>query len=289
MAEGALTLTVPAARLKTMTIRHAMVAGSFYPADARTLDRDVRRFLDQAPVDPAGGRVAGLIAPHAGYVYSGVTAGHAFARARGHRPERVILLGRSHRHFFEGASIFERGAFATPAGDLPVDEAFAGELAARFGAGPVEAHYPEHSLEVQLPFILAAWGPVPIIPVLFGSDAAPWHTEFGHVLAELLNTADLVVASTDLSHYLPESLARPLDEASLNFVLGKDCDALIDAVARNEASMCGAPAVAAAMACALARGASAWRLLDYRTSAAASGDYDRVVGYGAVSMEWEAA
>lgn len=268
-----------------MSIRHAMVAGMFYPADAGALKREVDQFLKSAQVVSAPEHVRAVIVPHAGYMYSGATAGCGFARLNGKRPGRVVLLGRSHRYHFEGASIFQEGCFETPVADFPVDAPFAGQLAKSFNGGPEEAHYAEHSLEVQLPFLHAVVGDVSIVPVLFGSDADDSHIEFGRKLATLLEPADLVVASTDLSHYYPQEQANRLDKASLDAVLKQDCQNMCRGFKDGRYAMCGAPAVVAAMACALASGANHWQLLDYRTSADASGDYQRVVGYGAVSME----
>jgi AmmeMemoRadiSam system protein B len=123
------------------------------------------------------------------------------------------------------------------------------------------------------------------VPVLFGGPAAAWHEEAGKRLAGLVDEGDVVIVSTDLSHYLPDAVAHQVDKRTLDTVLNKDCAALCEALARGSCSMCGGAAVVAAMALAHARGAEAWSLLDYQTSAATSGDYDRVVGYAALSME----
>jgi AmmeMemoRadiSam system protein B len=121
--------------------------------------------------------------------------------------------------------------------------------------------------------------------VLFGSDPAPWHAAAGEWLAKNLSPDDLVVISTDLSHYMNERDANRIDKHSLDRVLSKDLRALASENESGECALCGATAVVAGMAYALAAGANDWTLLDYRTSAAASGDYERVVGYGAISME----
>lgn len=268
-----------------MSTRHAIVAGTFYPADSNQLRREVSAYVSQAPVKPAPESVVAMVAPHAGYMYSGVTAGHVYARIRGKRPARVFLLGRSHRNYFDGASIFDAGSFETPIQDFLIDEDAAAMLKEERATAPMESHYQEHSLEVQLPFLAVAVGAVPIVPVLFGSDAGPFHIAFGRRLAALLGPDDLVIASTDLSHYHSQEEAGALDKTSLDTILEQDCEALCHGLRGGVCSMCGAPAVVAAMACALERGARDWRLLDYRTSAEASGDYSRVVGYGAVSME----
>ena len=271
--------------MKPMSVRPTAVAGMFYPADPQRLRDEVETCLAQANTAPAAGEPLGILCPHAGYVYSGTCAAHGFARIRGAAPSRVVLLGRSHRMLFDGAAFYAKGAFDTPLGSMPIDEPFAAQLVERFGQGPVEAHLPEHSLEVELPFLQVVLGDVPIVPILFGADCAPWHADFGRTLAAMLDEHDLVLASTDLSHYLPEEEANRIDHATLQGVLEQDCDQMPQAFREGRYSMCGAPAVLAAMACAKARGAQDWRLLDYRTSAKASGDRSRVVGYGALSME----
>ncbi len=268
-----------------MQVRNAVVAGQFYPGHAETLRSDVARYLRDSEVEPAPERVVALVAPHAGYLYSGATAGCAFARVRGKQPKRVILLGRSHRFYFSGASVYDGDAFETPLGKAPVDVAFARALAKETRSDTGAPHQLEHGLEVEVPFIQVALGEVPIVPVLFGSEATDWHVVFGHALAELADASDLVIASTDLSHYLPEDEANAIDQVSLERVLSKDYRALAQELATEKCSMCGGTAVVSAMVYALERGAEDWRLLHYRTSAAASGDYERVVGYGAISME----
>jgi len=228
-----------------------------------------------------------LIAPHAGHQYSGACAGYAFARCKGKRPKRVVLLGRSHHAHFERASVYTEGGFETPLGVMPIDEPIAKAVSAECASPPSEPHRMEHALEVLLPFLQVSFGNVPIVPVLFGSDPAVWHVRIGETLASMLGDSDLVVASTDLSHFLDEDRANRLDQASLSEVLRKSCASLSEGLASGQFLMCGGTAVVVAMAYALARDAREWRLLDYRTSAAVSGDYSRVVGYGAISMEWE--
>jgi AmmeMemoRadiSam system protein B len=257
----------------------------FYPADPRHLARDIEGYLAEVAVDAAPERVSCVVCPHAGYLYSGLSAAHSYARIRGMRPARVVLLGCSHRMLFDGPAICDEGGFDTPLGALSIDETFAKRLVKRFGRGPVEAHIPEHSLEVQLPFIRVALGDVPIVPVLFGAECGPWHAEFGRELAGMLDEGDLVIASTDLSHYLTEEEANEIDQATLAGVLRQDCAVMPEAFKARRYAMCGAPAVLAAMACAQARNAHDWHLLDYRTSFAVTGDRSRVVGYGAISME----
>lgn len=265
--------------------RQAAVAGQFYPLDAGRLRADVENYIASAGVEPAPEQVVGLVSPHAGYMYSGPTAGYAFARVMGKQPKRVVLLGCSHRYAIDTASVYGEGEFATPLGAFPIDELMAQDLACETQSATTEPHTFEHAIEVQLPFLAVAVGIVPIVPVLFGARATDWHERLGAFLAGKLDKDDLVIASTDLSHSLPEPEANRIDEASIAAVLKRDWQDFVAGTAAGRYSMCGSTAVATAMACCEVLGATQWQLLDYRTSASASGDYNRVVGYAAISME----
>jgi MEMO1 family protein len=273
-----------------MRIRKPAVAGRFYPADATVLRTTIERHLAAAPVEPAPTAVAAVISPHAGYPYSGLTAAHAFKRLLGKAPTRVVVLGCSHQFHFEGISLFDHGGYETPLGVVPVDEELTEYLADCFGNVCPEAHYGEHALEVQVPFLQAVLqGEFQLVPVLFGGPPNEMQRTMGTELAKCLGEDDLVIASTDLSHFLCEKDANKIDRYSLEQVLTQDEENLCDGVADERCSLCGASAVVAAMAYANAAKATQWQLLDYRTSAWASGDTSRVVGYGAISMERETA
>jgi hypothetical protein len=274
----------PAEGMK-MSTRQPAVAGQFYPGEAKLLRESVERYMKEAGVAAAPSQVVCLVAPHAGYIYSGPAAGHAFARVRGKTPSRVLLLGCSHRYTIPRASVYAEGAFAIPGAEFPIDEPFAAEAAAEAGDFSTQPHIAEHSIEVQLPFLFNAIGIVPIVPILFGGPPEPWHAEYGRKLATLADPGDLVIASTDLSHYLAQDDAEAIDTRTIDAILARDTLALSAELRRGACSMCGGAAVVAAMGFATQRGAGSWSLLDYRTSAKASGDYTRVVGYAAISME----
>lgn len=265
--------------------RPPAVAGTFYPGDPGELRRCVAEHLEKAAIEAAPERVAALVVPHAGFVYSGPCAAYAYARVAGDYVKRVILLGSSHRDHFDAPSIVTGGVFETPVGDFPIDGLLAARLTKGTGAYSSKPHGPEHALEVQLPFISAVIGHVPILPVLFGSSFSEPHRRFSEALAQELEDGDLVLASTDLSHYLTDDEARKQDRNSLDLLMARDVEGFVQGVADGRCAMCGAAAVAVAMAYCAERGAEDWTLLDYRTSADASGDRSRVVGYAAVSME----
>ena len=216
------------------TIRPAAVAGQFYPDEPRDLKRAVDGYIAAAGIEPAPERVTTIVSPHAGYMYSGPTAGHAFARVRGKAVRRVILIGSSHRYLIETASVYTQGEFQTPLGTFPIDEEFATRLAIRTGSHGIQPHMLEHSLEVQLPFVAEAVGLVPIVPVLFGAPAGAWHAAIGEALAEMADEHDLVIASTDLSHCLDERHANEIDRRSIDMVLAKDWRAFAKSVREPE-------------------------------------------------------
>jgi MEMO1 family protein len=266
-------------------VRRAHFAGMFYPANPVELRDRVEHFIETSGVTPSPETVVEVVCPHAGYEYSGPTAGHSFARVQGKKPKRVILLGGSHHYRIPGASLYTRGAFESPLGTFPIDEDFAASLAEAVRSVSSEPHFEEHSLEVMLPFLAVSVGIVPIVPVLFGGLDPEWHGQVGSMLAGRADKSDLVVTSTDLSHYMHEDEANRIDNYSLNALLSKDETRFAKGVRAGEVQMCGAAAVLAGMAYSKAQGADVWSLLDYRTSAATTGDYSRVVGYAAVSME----
>ena len=263
-----------------MGVRPPAVNGMFYPEDPAVLRRLVEVFLSSA--DPVGENppTPAIIAPHAGYVYSGSCAGRAHRRWLNAAVRRVVLLGRSHRYHFDGAAVLAGEDWETPLGIVPTDRILARRVAGLIPPGPAHAHRDEHTLEVQLPFLQVALKRFSVVGVLFGSDTGNAHIAFGEGLADALEPGDVVLASTDLSHYLSLSEAERIDRQSIQAILSNNPRNLVG----RDRDLCGAPAVAAAMAFARARGAE-WRLIDYRTSAEASGDTTRVVGYGAFAAE----
>ncbi len=269
-----------------MKTRPAYVADRFYPGDPVELRSMVETFIAEAPVATSPDMVSGMVVPHAGFIFSGATAGFGYKRIQGGAPTRIVLLGASHRYRFDGLALFDGDAFDCPLGRLTVDRVFADALGDLFGNEGPRPHEYEHTLETQLPFLLCAVGNRPIVPVLFGSHASEEHVTFGKRLADMLAPEDLVIASTDLSHFLSEQEANAIDRRTIEAVVAGDANALIGGLREDTCSMCGGAAVVAAMACASARGATNRHVLDYRTSGAVSGDYGRVVGYTTITLEY---
>ncbi len=256
-------------------VRPPAVAGMFYPADPPTLRREVEAHLAAAmPSGPGPADVKAVIAPHAGYIYSGATAGFAFTQlaADAGAIRRVVLLGPAHRVALRGLGLPGCDAFATPLGEVPL----AAEAARRLLSLPqvtehAAAHAEEHSLEVELPFLQLALGEFELLPLVVG-DAT------GEEVAEVLEAVwggpeTRFVISSDLSHYLPYRRAREVDGDTARAIV-----ALEAPLERGRA--CGALPIDGLLLAARRRGLTA-RLLDLRNSGDTAGDRHRVVGYGA--------
>jgi AmmeMemoRadiSam system protein B/AmmeMemoRadiSam system protein A len=259
------------------TTRPAAVAGSFYPADPRQLLATVRQLLAEA--DPAGKRPKAIIAPHAGYVYSGPIAASAYARLRQGRGQisRVVLLGPAHRVGFRGLAVSSATTFATPLGNIPIDRPACASLAALpFVHAFDQAHALEHSLEVHLPFLQEVLVEFSLVPIVVG-DAAP--AEVAAVLEALWGGDEtLIVISSDLSHYHDYATARRLDAAT-----SKAIEALrLEDIGYDDA--CGRLPISGLLIAARQHGLSA-QTIDLRNSGDTAGSKDQVVGYGAYVFE----
>ncbi|HEY5675280.1 MAG TPA: AmmeMemoRadiSam system protein B [Myxococcales bacterium] len=258
--------------LASPAVRPAAVAGSFYPADREALSSEVARLLGAAAPGPVP---KALIAPHAGYVYSGPVAASAFRRVERAPISCVVLLGPAHYARLRGAALPECRWFATPLGEVPV----AATGAARADAPPDLprdrlAHEREHSLEVEVPFLqMALPAGFILVPILVG-DADPADT--ARILDALWGGPEtLVVVSSDLSHYLPWETARRADAATAAKIVA------LRPVAADDA--CGAAPVNGLLAAARRRKLRA-ELIDLRNSGDTAGDRSRVVGYGAFAF-----
>jgi AmmeMemoRadiSam system protein B len=257
-------------------IRPPALAGAFYPRQASELNRQVRDLLGAAsPPELAG--LKALIAPHAGYIYSGAIAASAYvcvATLRS-RIKKVVLLGPAHRVPLRGLALPAVDALATPLGVVPVDPAATLALAGmpQISENPA-AHELEHSLEVQLPFLQTVLEDFKVVPLLVG-DAEP--DEVSRVLDALWGGAEtLIVVSSDLSHYLPYDAARSIDRRTAQTILDLGLP-----IAPEQA--CGAMPVNGLVAAARLHGLKPL-LLDLRNSGDTAGDHRRVVGYGAFAF-----
>jgi len=263
--------------MDTLT-RPAAVAGMFYPADARVLHAELAQYLaDAGPVD--GVRAPKLlVVPHAGYVYSGAVAAHAYALLARWRQciKRVVLLGPTHRVAVTGLAAPTVDSFETPLGRVAIDQAALAQIAdlPQIVASDA-AHAMEHAIEVQLPFLQTVLESFTLVPLAVGQASAD---EVAEVLERLWGGDEtLIVISSDLSHYLPYRTAQAIDRATVERML--DLDPALD-----HEQACGATPIAGALIAARRHGLKP-RLLDLRNSGDTAGDRSRVVGYCAMVFE----
>jgi AmmeMemoRadiSam system protein B len=262
-------------------IRRPAVAGSFYPADPRELRAAVKAYLESAEGDGANGASApkAIIAPHAGYIYSGPIAATAYKRIAGARGKikRVVLLGPAHRVGFRGLALSSAGRFATPLGDIPVDLEAARTIADFPGVLVLdEAHAREHSLEVHLPFLQEVLGDFSLVPIAVGEASAD---DVARVIDALWGGPETLIAvSSDLSHYSDYATARELDsETSRAIVALRPEDIGFE-------QACGRRPVNGLLVAAKRRGLRV-SLVDLRNSGDTAGDRSEVVGYGSYIFE----
>lgn len=284
----------------TASVRPPIVAGQFYAADPGQLRAHLEACFAHrlgpgelpTPRADGPGKVIGLMVPHAGYDYSGPAMAWAYARlAADGAPARVLLLGPNHRTAGPQAALSPDSAWETPFGEVQVDAELRAELLAG-GRGLLEdraAHRWEHSLEVQLPFLQLVFGsPLRFCPLTLGGLPASGIMELGEVIARAARAQPTVlVATTDMSHYVPQQEAQRLDRLALEQVLALAPQELLVTVRQRGITMCGVAPVAVMLWAARALGAERAELLSYYTSGDIAGEQDpmeRVVGYASAAV-----
>ncbi len=266
-------------------LRRAAVAGSFYPRDPRELRTCLDGLLRPGRKRD---RAYAVVSPHAGYQYSGAVAGAVFSSVE--LPDAYILMAPSHRPIRSLFAIMKEGSWETPLGDFAVDAELAQFLAAGSDLIRIDpaAHDAEHSLEVQLPFIQAAKAAPTMVPVAV-SHLARYEqiVELGHAAAAAVRRSGrdvLLVASTDMSHYISAEEARIKDFLAIQKILDVDARGLFEIVRGEDISMCGFQPTASVLAAARELGAARGELVMYATSGDRTGDRDAVVGYAGLKI-----
>ncbi|UCC43613.1 MAG: AmmeMemoRadiSam system protein B [Candidatus Zixiibacteriota bacterium] len=269
-------------------VRRPAVAGSFYPAGPAELAKTIARMMSEVEKVSLENRPLGLIAPHAGYPYSGKVAAKAYKLLEGEEYDSVVVVSPSHTVFFKGSSVFDGSGYQTPLGLVEVD----GQLAEKIASINPTAVYTsnmghatgatrgEHALEVQLPFLQIVLGKFKLVPIVMGDQEEETIRSLGETLgAALQGTNTLMVASTDLSHFHSEDTARKLDFAVQEAIERYDPEALGKVLSSGEGEACGGGPVSSVMMAAKRLGGDRVQFLEYATSGAVTGDFDEVVGY----------
>jgi AmmeMemoRadiSam system protein B len=264
--------------------RMAAVAGQFYPGTPSGLSRAVGELTREVEgKEPA----IGVVSPHAGYVYSGGVAGELFSAIR--IPAISVVFCPNHTGLGEEAAIMSRGAWRMPWGDVPVDEELADRLkeAAPILREDSAAHAREHSLEVQLPFLRRFRAEFRFVPVALGRLSLEECRDLGEAVAKVVGDEEerpLLVASSDMSHYVPDAVARKKDRMAIDRMLALDPEGLYRTVRSERISMCGVVPATVVLFAARALGATSARLVKYATSGEVSRDFDQVVGYAGLAF-----
>lgn len=273
--------------MKQPSVREPAVAGMFYPGTPDRLDREVRTLTHpEAGSTPQHEMIGGLV-PHAGYVYSGAVAGGFFAHAR--LPQRLIVLGPNHTGLGAAVAVSPHTAWRTPLGDEPVDAELAEWLCDEFPPAELDAraHRHEHSIEVQLPFLQVARPDGWVLPVCVRHLSLADCLRLGDALARVVEHCEQPVgllASSDLSHYEPDHVARQHDRQALEPILRLDPTGLYETVHRNGISMCGVIATTVMLAACRRLGARRAHEIAYATSGDVTGERAAVVGYASVCV-----
>jgi hypothetical protein len=268
-------------------VRRAAKAGSWYPGRPEALAAEIDRYLSAVPDTPALGGIVGLVAPHAGLMYSGPVAAWGYRAVQGGAYDVAVIVGPSHVVGFEGVAVYARGAFDTPLGPIPIAEEVADAILAATPVARENAavHGAEHSLELQLPFLRRVLPDTPIVPLMMGTQSGATITALGDGLAAALaGRRALIIASSDLSHYLDARVAAVVDRTVLECVERFDPDGLEAALRANPDHACGGGPIVSVMRAARALGARSGRVLRYADSGDVSGDKTAVVGYMAAAF-----
>ena len=259
-------------------VRKPAVAGMFYAGDQRSLENDLDKMIYLSEIKK---KVIGLISPHAGYIYSGSCAGRGFGLVE--VPDSVIIMGVNHRGFGHPFAVDGNESWDTPLGDVNIDKDLGEKLVEGsnvFGLDS-DAGRSEHSLEVQVPFIQYLNHNAKILPITISSMDLDKLMDGGKEIAEILkNEKDsLMVASTDMSHYVSADFAKVQDNKAIDRILSLDPEGLFNTVVKESISMCGMAPTVVMLSAALAVGAQKAEIVEYTHSGHTSGDFNEVVAY----------
>lgn len=278
-------------------IRPPAVAGQFYPAAAEEITEQINGYLKQASTPPVEGEIKAIIVPHAGYDFSGQVAAYGFKLLKGVKINTAVLIGNSHTAYFDGAAIDSSDVWQTPLGQVAVDKELADKLIKADSAIKYDAsvHGQDHVLEVEIPFLqVVLAGNFKIVPIMLGNKADDSYKKLAKALKDNLGENDVVVVSSDMSHYPKHEDANKIDRGALEKIKSGKVDELEkyvesvenSGVANEQTVLCGIDAVKTLLELARLSGWDKIEVLKYLNSGDVSGigDKNRVVGYGAVAF-----
>lgn len=290
----------PRSSTHDLKLRSAVVAGAFYPADSAALTAMMDAMLTRVPPSTVEGQIVAVVAPHAGYPYSGPVAAYTYAALKGRRYGRVVVIAPSHYDAFSFTSVYDGDGYITPLGTVPVDREFARGLAELSGSIQLSERGhkatrqgAEHAIEVQLPWLQHVLGGFSLVPIVMGDQSYESSRALGVALAKLIRSSGtpenakegpgdtLIVASSDLSHYHTCKEAEEIDHKTLNALEAWDYLSMSRNFAARSWEACGGAPIVAAMIASERMGANQSHVLDYANSGDVTSDHLRVVGYSA--------
>ena len=259
--------------------RQPAVAGYFYPGEKHLLEKELQDLIPQGRTpSPA----LAILVPHAGYIYSGAVAGEVYSSVE--LPDTFIILCPNHTGRGSDFDLWSEGEWKTPLGSVKVEADLCRRLMQEFPRAEADgtAHFREHSLEVQIPFLQHLRGDISIVPLCIRSWNFPYLEELGHAMARIIREADrkiLIVASSDMTHYESQESAKKKDQLAIAQMETVNARGLFDTVHQHDISMCGYLPATATMIAVRDLGGSSGRLVKYATSGDVTRDYSSVVGY----------
>lgn len=261
--------------------RRPAVAGLFYPSNPVKLHNEINNLLTTGNTVDFQGKVFGIIAPHAGYIYSGNTAAFAYKLLKGRDIRKVIILSPSHREFFPGNCIYDGEGYLTPLGRIKIDKKIAEKMAEESDSVFLgkEGHQKEHAVEVHLPFLQHVLKDFKIVPVVMGDQEKKIVDDLAKAIAAVYDEETLIIASSDLSHFYSRDTAFKMDSLFEENIKEFDYEKLLKDIAHKKCEACGGGPVAALMKAADLKGIRKVKILHRSDSGDVSGDITEVVGY----------
>ena len=262
-------------------IREPQVAGMFYPSDPNKLKKELDDFFRNIKNDGSIKNVAGIIAPHAGYRYSGKTAAYGYKTIQNKKYLNVIVISPSHREYFRGVSIYSGDAYRTPLGNIPINKDLREKIIAesKLVFSGTEGHNYEHALEVQLPFLQTVLSDFYLIPMVIGDQRKEFIYELAEVLAKVVDEQTLLVASSDLSHFHTKSQANLLDSRIVASINEFKYEQLQNDLEGKRCEACGGGGIVALLKTLKMKNYSHSKVIAHTDSGDVTGDESEVVGY----------
>ncbi len=263
------------------TVREPAVAGMFYPSSPSKLASEIREYLDSVNLEKSYEKVFGIISPHAGYVYSGKTAAHAYKTIENKNYKTVVVISPSHREYFPGISIYSGDAYKTPLGKIELDKEMIAKLIEdkSYIFEGLNGHHAEHALEVQLPFLQIVLRDFKLVPIVIGDQRKMFVEGLAEKLAQVVSDETLIVASSDLSHFHSKESAAKLDSIVEKRISEFDYNGLLEDLEKQKCEACGGGPIAALLKTAELKRIRNVKVLSRTDSGDITGDNSEVVGY----------